>query len=103
MAWCMVGTRRAKIREGGVAMKRGLGFWTLWVLALTGIGSGCAMSQKKRDGLVLGAMTGAIVGGGAGAGIGTNGDDDDLGQGLAIGAGVGAIVGGLIGYYLAEE
>jgi len=61
------------------------------------------MSQKKRDGLVLGAMTGAIVGGGAGAGIGSNGDDDDLGEGLAIGAGAGALIGGLIGYYLAEE
>ncbi len=84
-------------------MKRGLGFWVLWVLALTGIGSGCAMSQKKRDGLVLGAMTGAIVGGGAGAGIASNGDRDDLGPGIAIGAAGGAVIGGLIGYLLAGE
>ena len=67
-------------------MKRGLGFWTLWVLALTGLGSGCAMPPKKRDGLVLGAMVGAIVGGGAGAGIASNGDRDDYGPGIAIGA-----------------
>jgi outer membrane protein OmpA-like peptidoglycan-associated protein len=87
-------------------MKRGLGFWALWVLALTGIGSGCAMSQKKRDGLVLGAMTGAIVGGGAGAGIGpeiTGDDDDNRKIGIAIGAAGGAVIGGLIGYLLAEE
>lgn len=84
-------------------MKRGLGFWALWVLALTGIGSGCAMSQKKRDGLVLGAMAGAIVGGGAGAGIASNGDRDDLGPGVAIGAAGGAVIGGLIGYLLAGE
>ena len=84
-------------------MKRGLGFWALWVLALTGLGSGCAMSQKKRDGLVLGAMTGAIVGGGAGAAIGNNGDRDDLGEGIAIGAAGGAVIGGVIGYLLAGE
>ncbi len=84
-------------------MKRGLGFWTLWVLALTGIGSGCAMSQKKRDGLVLGALAGSIVGGGAGAGIASSGDRDDLGPGIAIGAVGGAVIGGLIGYLLAGE
>ena len=84
-------------------MKRGLGFWALWVLALTGIGSGCAMSQKKRDGLVLGAMTGAIVGGGAGAGIGNSSDRDRLPQGIAIGAAGGAVIGGVIGYLLAGE
>src|SRR5712692_4699846 len=84
-------------------MKRGLGFWALWVLALTGLGSGCAMPQKKRDGLVLGAMTGAIVGGGAGAGIASSGDRDDLGPGIAIGAVGGAVIGGLIGYLLAGE
>jgi outer membrane protein OmpA-like peptidoglycan-associated protein len=86
-------------------MKRGLGFWALWVLALTGLGSGCAMPQKKRDGLVLGAMTGAIVGGGAGAGIASSGDHDrdDLGPGIAIGAAGGAVIGGLIGYLLAGE
>ena len=85
-------------------MKRGLGFWALWVLALTGIGSGCAMSQKKRDGLVLGALTGAIVGGGAGAGIANSSSDRDrLPQGVAIGAASGAVIGGLIGYLLAGE
>ena len=84
-------------------MKRGLGFWALWVFALTGLGSGCAMPQKKRDGLVLGAMTGAIVGGGAGAGIASSGDRDDLGPGIAIGAAGGAVIGGLIGYLLAGE
>src|SRR5712691_9316220 len=84
-------------------MRRGLGFWALWVLALTGLGSGCAMPQKKRDGLVLGAMTGAIVGGGAGAGIASSGDRDDLGPGIAIGAVGGAVIGGLIGYLLAGE
>src|SRR6266852_4788613 len=84
-------------------MKRGLGFWALWVLALAGLGSGCAMPQKKRDGLVLGAMTGSIVGGGAGAGIASSGDRDDLGPGIAIGAAGGAVIGGLIGYLLAGE
>ena len=83
-------------------MKRGLGFWALWVLALMGV-SGCAMSQKKRDALVLGAMTGAIVGGGAGAGIASSGDRDDLGPGVGIGVAGGAIIGGLIGYMLTAE
>jgi outer membrane protein OmpA-like peptidoglycan-associated protein len=63
------------------------------------------MSQKKRDGLTLGALTGAIAGGGIGAGLGPEiGDsDDDRAAGIAIGATAGAIIGGLIGYWLAEE
>ena len=91
-------------------MKRGLGFRALWALAFTGIGlSGCTMSQKKRDGLALGALTGAIVGGGAGAGIGPEfrksgtDSDDERAAGIAIGAAAGAVIGGLIGYMLAGE
>ena len=87
-------------------MKRGLGFWTLWAFALLGMGSGCAMPQKKRDGLMLGAMVGAIVGGGAGAGIGPefgDHDDNERAAGIAIGAAAGAAIGGLIGYLLAKE
>jgi OOP family OmpA-OmpF porin len=87
-------------------MKKGLKFWSLWALAFVGMGlSGCAMSQKKRDGMTLGALTGAIVGGGAGAGLAPEiGDsDDDRAAGIAIGAAAGALIGGLIGYWLAEE
>jgi len=86
-------------------MKRGSSFWTLWAFALLGIGiTGCSMPQKKRDGLVLGALTGMIVGGGAGAGIAPAiGDDDDRGAGIAIGAAAGAVIGGLIGYWLAAD
>lgn len=87
-------------------MRRGLVFWVFWGLALVGM-SGCAMSTKKRDGLVLGGLTGAIVGGGIGAGVGPeigDGDDDeDRAAGVAIGAAAGAIVGGMIGYLLAQE
>src|SRR5262249_21701297 len=68
--------------------------------------SGCAMSQKKRDGMVLGAMVGAIVGGGAGAGIGPefgDHDDNERAAGIAIGAAAGALIGGLIGYWVTAE
>lgn len=84
-------------------MRRGLVFWVFWGLALVGM-SGCAMSTKKRDGLVLGGLTGAIVGGGIGAGVAPEiGDDDDRAAGVAIGVAAGAIVGGVIGYLLAQE
>jgi outer membrane protein OmpA-like peptidoglycan-associated protein len=91
-------------------MKRGRSFWVLWVLAVTGMGmSGCAMSQSKRNGTVLGGMVGAIVGGGIGAGVGPEfrhkgtDEDDERAAGIAIGAGAGALIGGLIGYALASE
>jgi len=91
-------------------MKRGRSFWILWALAVTGISmSGCAMSQSKRNGTVLGAMVGAIVGGGVGAGVGPEfrhkgtDDDDERAAGIAIGVGAGALIGGLIGYALASD
>ena len=86
-------------------MRRGIGFWMVWGLALLGI-SGCAMTPHRRDCAVLGGMTGAIIGGGAGAGIGPevgNGESHDRAAGIGIGAAAGAIIGGLIGYYVCEE
>lgn len=91
-------------------MKRGRSFWVLWAFAATGMSmSGCAMSQGKRNGTVLGAMVGAIVGGGVGAGVGPefrhkgSDEDDERAAGVAIGVGAGALIGGLIGYALASD
>ena len=52
-------------------MKRGVGFWLLWALALVGM-SGCAMSERKRNATLAGAAIGAAIGGGVGAAVGTN-------------------------------
>ena len=86
-------------------MKRGFGFWVLWVLAVLSMG-GCAASKSRRDAAVMGGMLGALVGGGIGAGVGPQfrGDDDDnRAYGIAAGAVAGALIGGVIGYWLAEE
>ena len=47
-------------------MKRGFGFWVLWVLAVLSM-SGCAASKQRRDAAVMGGLLGAFVGGGIGA------------------------------------
>lgn len=86
-------------------MRRRGGFWLLWVAALVGI-SGCSMSRAKKDGFVMGAMTGALVGAPSGYGIGSevaDGDSDERAAGALIGAAAGALIGGMIGYMLAEE
>jgi len=46
-------------------MKRGVGFWLLWGLALVGI-SGCAMSERRRNATLAGAAIGAAIGAGVG-------------------------------------
>jgi outer membrane protein OmpA-like peptidoglycan-associated protein len=90
-------------------MKRGIGFWLLWGLALVGI-SGCALSERRRTYTLAGAAVGAAIGGGVGAAVGPNfshdGDstrEDEQWQGAGIGAAAGAIIGAWIGYLLAGE
>jgi OOP family OmpA-OmpF porin len=90
-------------------MKRGLGFWLLWGLALVGM-SGCAMSERKRNATLAGAAIGAAVGAGVGAAVGPNfshkgdtTDEDEQWQGAGIGAAGGALIGGVIGYLVAGE
>lgn len=86
-------------------MRRGFGFWVLWLFAVMGM-SACAMPPYKRDGVLLGAITGAVVGAGAGAGIGPefDGDEEDnRAIGIGVGAAAGAVIGGVIGYLLARE
>ena len=80
-------------------MRRGLSFWLLWVFALTGI-TGCSMTPKQKDCVVMGGLVGLVVGAGIGAGIGSNGDSDDVGEGVAIGAVGGALLGSAIGWAL---
>jgi OOP family OmpA-OmpF porin len=86
-------------------MKRGVGFWLLWALALVGMSS-CAMSERKRNATLAGAAIGAAVGAGVGAAVGPNfgdGDEDEQWQGAGIGAAGGALIGGVIGYLVAGE
>jgi outer membrane protein OmpA-like peptidoglycan-associated protein len=86
-------------------MKRGIGFWLLWGLALVGI-SGCALSERRRTYTLAGAAVGAAIGGGVGAAVGPNfgdGDEDEEWQGAGIGAAAGAIIGAWVGYLLAGE
>src|SRR6266849_320453 len=90
-------------------MKRGVGFWLLWGLALVGTG-GCAMSERRRNATLAGAAIGAAIGAGVGAAVGPNfsheGDrtnEDEQWQGAGIGAAAGALIGGVIGYLVAGE
>ena len=90
-------------------MKRGVGFWLLWGLALVGI-SGCAMSERRRNATLAGVAIGAAIGAGVGAAVGPNfsheGDrtnEDEQWQGAGIGAAAGALIGGIAGALLAGE
>src|SRR5260370_35826068 len=67
------------------------------------------MSPAKQQGLIIGAASGAVIGGGLGCGIarasyGSVGQDDGLAYeiGCPVGFVGGAIIGGVIGYYLAQ-
>ncbi len=87
-------------------MRRSRGFWVLWGLALIGMNGCSTLTQKQRDCVVLGGMTGVLVGGGAGAGIGpavSSDHDDARAAGIGIGAVSGALLGGLAGYWLCGE
>src|SRR3954452_25400654 len=86
-------------------MKRGIGFWLLWGLALVGI-SGCALSERRRTYTLAGAAVGGAIGGGVGAAVGPNfggGDEDEEWQAAGIGAAAGAIIGAWVVYLLAGE
>jgi OmpA-OmpF porin, OOP family len=88
-------------------MRKSNGFLVLWGLALIGM-SGCSsLTPKQRDCVVLGGLTGALVGGGAGAGIGpavsSGSTSDARAIGIGVGAGVGALLGGAVGYWLCPE
>lgn len=60
------------------------------------VASGCETLKKPT---VIGALTGAVVGGGAGAAI----DEDKRGRGAGIGAATGAAIGAGIGYYIEKQ
>jgi outer membrane protein OmpA-like peptidoglycan-associated protein len=79
----------------------------LMCIAALSLVSGCAMSPAKRQGMLIGAGGGALIGGGIGCGVALAQPDSDDGEALEIGcpAGVvgGAIIGGTIGYLLAQE
>ena len=60
------------------------------------VASGCETLKKPT---VIGALTGAVVGGGAGAAI----DRDKRGRGAGIGAATGAALGAGIGYYIERQ
>jgi outer membrane protein OmpA-like peptidoglycan-associated protein len=60
------------------------------------VASGCETLKKPT---VIGALTGALVGGGAGAAI----DKNKRGRGAGIGAATGAAVGAGIGYYIERQ
>jgi hypothetical protein len=54
--------------------------------------TGCTKKEKTVAGVLIGAGTGAAIGGAAGGG-----------GGAVIGAGVGAVGGGLIGHSLGDD
>jgi outer membrane protein OmpA-like peptidoglycan-associated protein len=80
--------------------------WLMWISALLLI-SGCSsMSTEKKYGTLLGASSGALIGGGLGCGIAAaNNKNDDTGYviGCPVGVVAGAIIGGVIGYVLTPE
>ncbi len=65
--------------------------------------SGCASMGKRGKCALIGAASGAIVGGGIGTAIGNQGDTDNRAEGSAIGAGAGALIGGLLGFLICKE
>lgn len=85
--------------------RRGHGFWVLWVAAVIGM-SGCAMSETKRRGTIVGAVLGAVALGAGGAAVGGeigDGDDDERGAAAGIGVAAGLLLGGALGYLLTSE
>ena len=87
-------------------MGRKLAIWLMWIAALA-LASGCAsMSTEKKYGTLLGASSGALIGGGLGCGIAAaNNKNDDTGYviGCPVGVVAGAIIGGVIGYVMTPE
>ena len=87
-------------------MRKQLARLLMWVAALAMV-SGCAMSPAKRNGMLVGAGVGGLIGGGMGCGIAAIQDDGTESEayeiGCPVGVGVGAIVGGTIGYLMAQE
>ncbi|MSQ48746.1 MAG: OmpA family protein [Deltaproteobacteria bacterium] len=68
--------------------------------------SGCAMSEAKKRGTLVGAVLGAAALGAGGAAVGGeigDGDDDERGAAAGIGVAAGLLIGGALGYLLASE
>ena len=87
-------------------MRKQLARLLMWIAAVAMV-SGCAMSPAKRNGMLVGAGVGGLIGGGMGCGIAALQDDGTEAEayeiGCPVGVGVGAIVGGTIGYLMAQE
>lgn len=82
--------------KGGADMRNAFSRTVACLVLVAIVASGCETLKKPT---VIGALTGALVGGGAGAAI----DKDKRGRGGAIGAATGALVGAGIGHYIERQ